>query len=142
MDIPRHDPTVGRLWDYVLQIFYAPVLPLVKVSAATYLFLYYATVRKGVGASAAGVGLFSALQLVAVTLATIFQCRPSPSAAFEGSRGGSTCVDRRVLYTGNIAIGLAASLFLFGLGVHVFRALDLPKRARWASMSIFVFGAM
>jgi len=108
-DVPPGDPTVGRIWNYGVQILYNPILALVKSSVLIFLLRLFGQQKGGVRRLIIGLNAVNLLQMVGVFLAILLQCQPIAFNWDPTIRGGR-CVEQRVLYTSTAAFNIVTDL--------------------------------
>lgn len=139
-DIPPHDPTEGMVWNYAVQIFYNPILALVKLSVLIFLYRLFAH-KRGVKLYIVGLSGVTLVQLVAVAGAIIFQCTPI-AFNWTPTLPNGRCVDQRSLYVSTAAFTILTDVLVLGLPAYIFRDLNIPKKTKIALLVVFLMGGL
>lgn len=138
VDVPEFDPAPGLWWFYLGQIFYNPVLALVKSSVLLFL-LRLGGHQQRVRRFIYGLLAFNVLQAIAVFFVAIFQCIPI-SANWDGAaRATATCVQPsfHVIIS---SITIVTDLLVLIIPFWIFLGLSLPVAARIAVIGAFATG--
>ncbi|KAI0199675.1 hypothetical protein F4808DRAFT_451294 [Astrocystis sublimbata] len=138
VDVPEFDPSPGRWWFYLAQIFYNPVLALVKTSVLIFL-LRLGGHRRAVRYFIYGLLTFNGLQAIAVFLVAIFQCIPIEANWDLAAAATAKCIDLsfHVIVS---AITLITDLLVLIIPFWIFLGLKLPFAARVAVIGVFATG--
>lgn len=136
--IPPHDPTNGRIWNFAVQILYNPILALAKSSVLIFLLRLFGQ-KGGVRKFIICLNTFNILHMFGVFFALTFQCSPVAFAWDKTIRGGQ-CVEQRVLFTSNAVINIIVDFLILGLPLWIFVDLKIPKRAKVGLMFVFLLG--
>lgn len=137
-DVPDFDPSPGLWWFYLAQIFYNPVLALVKASVLLFL-LRLGGHRQTVRYFIYGLLAFNGLQAIAVFLVAVLQCLPIEANWDPVVAANATCINPsfHVIVS---AITLATDLLVLIIPFWIFLGLKLPLAARIAIIGAFVTG--
>ncbi|KAI0448034.1 hypothetical protein F4803DRAFT_496251 [Xylaria telfairii] len=137
-DVPEFDPSPGRWWFYLAQIFYNPVLALVKTSILVFL-LRLGGHRRRVRYFIYGLLTFNGLQAIAVFLVAVFQCIPIEANWDPVAAATAKCIypSFHVIVS---SITLTTDLLVLIIPFWIFLGLKLPLAARIAIISVFLTG--
>ncbi|GAP89251.1 putative CFEM domain-containing protein [Rosellinia necatrix] len=138
VDVPVFDAAPGLWWFYLAQIFYNPVLALVKASVLIFLLRLGGHQQK-VRYFIYGILTFNGLQAVAVFLVAVFQCIPISANWDSEVAATATCINPsfHVIIS---AITLVTDLLVLIIPFWIFLGLKLPLAARLAIIGAFVTG--
>ncbi|KAL8371274.1 hypothetical protein RB595_001220 [Gaeumannomyces hyphopodioides] len=137
-NVPAHDPMAGEVWNYLVQVFYNPILALVKSSVLIFLLRLFGQ-QNGARRLMHWLNAVNLLHMAATLGAITFQCTPVSLAWDPGSRGGR-CVDRAVLFTATAAFNIATDLAVLGLPLWILSGLRIPRRTKLALLGVFLLG--
>ncbi|KAF2963213.1 hypothetical protein GQX73_g10355 [Xylaria multiplex] len=138
VDVPEFDPSPGLWWFYLAQIFYNPVLALVKASVLLFL-LRLGGHKRRVRYFIYGLLTFNGLQAVAVFFVAIFQCLPVEANWDSAVKATATCV-KPVFHVIISSITLVTDLLVLIIPFWIFLGLKLPLAARIAIIGAFLTG--
>ncbi|TGJ80339.1 hypothetical protein E0Z10_g8426 [Xylaria hypoxylon] len=138
VDVPEFDPSPGLWWFFLAQIFYNPVLALVKASVLVFLLRLGGHQRR-VRYFIYGLLTFNGLQAVAVFFVAIFQCLPIEANWDGAARATATCI-QPVFHVIISIITLITDLLVLIIPFWIFLGLKLPLAARIAIIGAFVTG--
>ncbi|KAI8635087.1 hypothetical protein F5Y19DRAFT_411558 [Xylariaceae sp. FL1651] len=138
VDVPKFDPAPGLWWFYLAQIFYNPVLALVKASILMFL-LRLGGHRRRVRYFIYGLLTFNTLQAIAVFIVAVFQCTPISANWDLKVRATARCINPcfHVIIS---SITIITDLLVLAIPFWIFLGLKLPLAARLAVISIFATG--
>lgn len=138
VDVPEFDPSPGLWWFYLAQIFYNPVLALVKTSVLVFL-LRLGGHRRTVRYFIHGLLAFNGLQAIAIFLVAVLQCLPIEANWDPAAAANATCINPsfHVIIS---AITLLTDLLVLFIPFWIFLGLNLPLAARLAIIGAFVTG--
>ena len=80
----------------------------------------------------------TALSMVAVAGAVVFQCVPISA----NWMGGGRCVDQRVLYVSTAGFTILTDALVLLLPVYILRNLNIPKKTKVALLFVFLLGGL
>jgi hypothetical protein len=140
VDIPPHDPIEPLVWTYAIQILYNPILALVKASVLIFLLRLFGEMD-GVRPYVLALNTVNLLQMVAVLFANVFQCMPIERVWDPSVRGGQ-CLDRRILFVSTASFTILTDVLVLALPAWIFRGLNIPRRTKYALLSVFLLGGM
>ncbi|KAI0476736.1 hypothetical protein F4859DRAFT_60592 [Xylaria cf. heliscus] len=137
-DVPEFDPAPGRWWFYLAQIFYNPVLALVKASILVFL-LRLGGHRRRIRYFIYGLLTFNGLQAVAVFLVAVFQCIPIEANWDAAAAATAKCIHPsfHVIIS---SITLLTDILVLIIPFWIFLGLKLPLAARIAIIGVFLTG--
>ncbi|KAI1323163.1 hypothetical protein F5Y16DRAFT_384598 [Xylariaceae sp. FL0255] len=135
--IPPHDPVPGLIWNYAVDILYNPILVFVKASILLFLLRLFGQ-KPGVRCFIIWLNAANMASLVAVFMATVFQCTPIAKAWEFDLKG--TCISRKVLFTTSSSFTIATDLIMLALPLRIFIDLKIPRRTKIALMVVFLLG--
>ncbi|RWA13848.1 hypothetical protein EKO27_g1238 [Xylaria grammica] len=138
VDVPEFDPSAGLWWFYLAQIFYNPVLALVKASVLI-LLLRLGGHKRTVRNVIYGLLTFNGLQAVAVFFVAIFQCIPIKANWDTAAKATATCINP-VFHVIISSITLVTDLLVLIIPFWIFLGLKLPLAARIAIIGAFLTG--
>lgn len=128
------------IWNYAVQILYNPILALVKISVLVFLHRLFAQIR-GVKICILALAAVTALHMIAVAGAIIFQCTPI-SFNWNPELEGGTCVDQPALYVSTAAFTILTDVLVLLLPAYIFQGLSIPKKTKIALLFVFLLGAL
>ncbi|KAI0526514.1 hypothetical protein F5B22DRAFT_655667 [Xylaria bambusicola] len=138
VNVPEFDSAPGSWWFYLGQIFYNPVLALVKSSVLLFLLRLGGHQRR-VRWFIYGLLAFNVLQAIAVFFVAIFQCIPISANWDLEVRATATCIEPsfHVIIS---SITILTDLLVLIIPFWIFLGLNLPVAARIAVIGAFVTG--
>ncbi|KAI1344275.1 hypothetical protein F5Y15DRAFT_107606 [Xylariaceae sp. FL0016] len=137
-DVPEFDPAPGLWWFYLAQLFYNPVLALVKASILFFL-LRLGGHKQNVRWIIYGLNTFNALQAVAIFLVALLQCLPIHANWDLAARASASCVDNSFHITIS-SITIVTDLLVLAIPFWIFLGLNMPMAARVAVIGAFLTG--
>ncbi|RYC64750.1 hypothetical protein CHU98_g1446 [Xylaria longipes] len=138
VDVPPFDPSPGKWWFYLAQIFYNPVLALVKTSVLLFL-LRLGGHKRNVRYFIYGLMTFNALQAIAVFLVAVFQCLPI-SANWDSEVAATAKCINPAFHITTSSITLVTDTLVLVIPFWIFLGLKLPLAARIAIIGAFLTG--
>lgn len=139
-DVPEHDPIVPLRWQFIVQLWYSPILGTVKASILLFMLRltsHMARVRWSIHALNA-----LNLSMVATTLLlVIVQCGPIEFNWDKSIRGGR-CINQGWFYMSTSALTILTDLLVLGLPFWVFLGLNMARGLKIAIMCVFLVGAV
>ncbi|KAM7209666.1 hypothetical protein V8F20_000069 [Naviculisporaceae sp. PSN 640] len=139
VDIPPRPWNQGMLWNYLNQVFYNPVLSLVKISALLFLLRVGGT-KKKVNMACTVMIWFNMLQLLAFMPVVIFQCLPL-EYSWRGVKTGK-CITGGTFSTTLSSINVLTDILTLWIPFWAFLDLKVNKRVRNALLGVFCVGAL
>ncbi|TQN66935.1 Satratoxin biosynthesis SC1 cluster protein 4, partial [Colletotrichum shisoi] len=143
VDVPKdHDMKAGLWWNFLVQMFYNPVLALVKASVLVFL-LRLGGQKQGVRLAVHGLNVFNACHAVAIFFAALFQCLP-----IEANWDFSLRAEPETKCIGNSFHVIASCLTIFSdvlvlaLPFWIFLGLRMPMAAKMAVIGVFLMGVV
>lgn len=136
--MPEFDPAPGMWWFYLAQLFYNPVLALVKASILVFL-LRLGSHKRNVRYCIYALNTFNGLQAVAIFLVALLQCLPIAANWDPVVRESATCVDNSFHVT-ITCLTLFTDILVLALPFWIFLGLKMPPAAKIAIMVVFMLG--
>lgn len=140
VDVPLFDPAPGMWWFYLAQLFYNPILALVKASVLLFL-LRLGGQKPGVRLVIHCLNAFNALQAIAIFLVAMLQCLPiEANWDFAVKADPSTkCIDNsfHVIIS---CITILTDIAVLILPFWIFLGLKMPTAAKVAVLGVFMLG--
>ena len=137
-DVPEFDPAPGRWWFYLAQLFYNPVLALVKASILVFL-LRLGSHQRWIRWFIYGLNTFNALQAIAVFLVALLQCIPISANWDSEAAATATCVDTS-FHVAISCLTILTDIIVLVLPFWIFLGLKMPMPAKIALMGVFTLG--
>ncbi|GJC93130.1 integral membrane protein [Colletotrichum higginsianum] len=141
VDVPKdHDMKAALWWNFLVQMFYNPVLALVKASVLVFL-LRLGGQKQGVRLAIHGLNVFNACHAVAIFFAALFQCLP-----IQANWDFSLRAEPETKCIGNSFHVIASCLTIFSdilvlaLPFWIFLGLRMPMAAKMAVIGVFLMG--
>ncbi|SPO02023.1 related to integral membrane protein PTH11 [Cephalotrichum gorgonifer] len=138
VDVPVFDPAPGLWWFYLAQLFYNPVLALVKASVLVFL-LRLGSHKRNIRYSIYALNTFNGLQAVAIFLVAALQCLPIAANWDAEVKATAKCVQPSFHITIS-AITIVTDFLVLGLPFWIFLGLKMPPAAKLAVMVVFLLG--
>lgn len=139
-DVPEHDPIVPLRWQFIIQLWYSPILGAVKASILLFMLRltsHMARVRWSIHAlNALNLGLVATILLV-----VIIQCGPVEFNWDKSIRGG-TCINQGWFYLSTAALTILTDLLVLSLPFWVFLGLNMARGLKIAILCVFLVGAV
>lgn len=136
--MPEFDPAPGKWWFYLAQLFYNPVLALVKASVLVFL-LRLGGQKPGVRWAIHALNLFNGLQAVAIFLVALLQCLPISANWDPAAMENAKCVDVSFHVTIS-CLTIFTDILVLALPFWIFLGLQMPRAAKLAVIGIFMLG--
>ncbi|KAK4040680.1 hypothetical protein C8A01DRAFT_35334 [Parachaetomium inaequale] len=140
VDVPQFDPAPGMWWFYLAQLFYNPILALVKASVLC-LLLRLGGQKPGVKYAIHFLNAFNGLQAIAIFLVAALQCLPiEANWDFAVKADPNTkCIDNsfHVIIS---CITIVTDCAVIALPFWIFLGLKMPRAAKIAVLGIFMLG--
>ncbi|KAK8001628.1 hypothetical protein PG991_013850 [Apiospora marii] len=137
---PDFDPSPGLWWFYLSQIFYNPILALVKCSVLVFI-LRVGGLRTGVRRACFGLITFTALQAVAIFFAVLLQCVPIEANWNMAAKADARCIDNAFHVTIS-SITILTDILVVALPFYVFLGLKMRKATKIAVICVFAMGGV
>lgn len=134
------DPSPGLWWFYLSQIFYNPILALVKCSVLIFI-LRVGGLRTGVRRACFGLITFTALQAVAIFFAVLLQCLPIEANWDMAAKTDAKCIDNAFHVTIS-SITILTDVLVVALPFYVFLGLKMRKATKIAVICVFALGGV
>ncbi|KAL8381525.1 hypothetical protein RB595_005680 [Gaeumannomyces hyphopodioides] len=139
-DIPPINYMEARRWDYLSQVFYHPILPLVKTSMLLFL-LKLGRQKPGMKRAIHAVNALNLAAMVATTLTAMLQCLPV--RRYWDPRVKGSCVPSiGRFYISAAAISIFTDVLVLGLPFWVFLDLQMARKLKIAVLAVFCFGSL
>lgn len=139
-DVPEHDPIVPLRWQFIIQLWYSPILGAVKASILLFMLRltsHMARVRWSIHAlNALNLGLVATILLV-----VIIQCGPVEFNWDKSIRGGM-CINQGWFYLSTAALTILTDLLVLSLPFWVFLGLNMARGLKIAILCVFLVGAV
>lgn len=139
-DVPEHDPIIPLRWQFIIQLWYSPILGAVKASILLFMLRltsHMARFRWSIHAlNALNLGMVAAILLV-----VIVQCGPVEFNWDKSIRGG-TCINQGWFYLSTAALTIFTDLLVLSLPFWVFLGLNMARGLKIAIMCVFLVGAV
>ncbi|KAK8101901.1 integral membrane protein PTH11 [Apiospora kogelbergensis] len=140
-DVPEDfDPSPGLWWFYLSQIFYNPILALVKCSVLVFI-LRVGGLRSGVRWACFGLITFTALQAVAIFFAVLLQCVPIEANWDMAARADAKCINVAFHVTIS-SITILTDILVVALPFYVFLGLKMRRATKIAVICVFALGGV
>ncbi|KAK4238308.1 hypothetical protein C8A03DRAFT_33651 [Achaetomium macrosporum] len=140
VDVPPFDPQPGMWWFYLAQLFYNPILALVKASVLCFL-LRLGGQKPGVKYAIYALNTFNGLQAVAIFLVATLQCLPIEANWDMAVKAdpNTKCIDNsfHVIIS---CITIVTDFIVIILPFWIFLGLKMPTAAKVAVLGIFMLG--
>lgn len=141
-DVPEFDPSPGLWWNFFYQLWYNPVLALVKASILVFLLRlggHHPALFKAIWA----LMIFNILHAIAVFFGALFQCRPihtnwNPELREDPD---TVCIDNS-FHIIQSAIAIMTDVAVLALPFWIFLGLRMPTATKVAVLGVFVVGAV
>ncbi|KAK2809717.1 hypothetical protein FQN50_003562 [Emmonsiellopsis sp. PD_5] len=138
-DVPAdYDPSPGRWWFYLAQIFYNPVLALVKASVLVFL-LRLGGQKPRVRYAIYALFTFNALQAIAIFLVATLQCLPIAANWDPAVMATATCVDNSFHVTIS-SLTILTDILVLALPFWIFLGLNMPVASKVGVIGVFLLG--
>src|SRR5690606_14749678 len=135
---PNFDPSAGQWWFYIAQLFYNPVLALVKASILVFL-LRLGSHQRWVRWAIYALNTFNGLQAVAIFLVALLQCLPIEANWNAEKMATAKCVDVSFHVTIS-CLTIFTDVLVLALPFWIFLGLKMPNAAKVALMGVFLLG--
>ncbi|KLU81187.1 hypothetical protein MAPG_00281 [Magnaporthiopsis poae ATCC 64411] len=139
-DIPPIDYAEARRWDYLAQVFYHPILPLVKASMLLFL-LKLGRQKRGTKHAIHAVNALNLAAMAATTLTAMLQCLPV-QRYWDPRVKGSCIPSIGRFYISAAAISIFTDVLVLGLPFWVFLDLQMARKLKIAVLAVSCFGSL
>ncbi|GJC87858.1 hypothetical protein ColLi_10696 [Colletotrichum liriopes] len=141
VDVPEdHDMKAGLWWNFLVQMFYNPVLALVKASVLVFL-LRLGGQKQGVRLAIHGLNVFNACHAVAIFFAALFQCLPIEANwdFFLRADSNTKCISNSFHVIAS-CLAIFSDILALALPFWIFLGLKMPMAAKVAVIGVFLMG--
>ncbi|CAK7203914.1 hypothetical protein SEUCBS139899_006664 [Sporothrix eucalyptigena] len=138
--IPKHDPTVGRIWNFSIEFLYNPILALAKSSVLIFLLRLFGQ-KNGIRRFIIILNAVNLMQMVGILVTLIFQCTPI-AFNWDPTIPGGHCVDQRLLFVSTSAFNIVTDLIVLGLPLYILADLKIRRRTKIGLIFIFLLGIL
>ncbi|KAF4471582.1 integral membrane PTH11 [Fusarium albosuccineum] len=141
-DVPEFDPRAGYWWNFLVQMFYNPVLALVKASILVFL-LRLGGHKQSVRWAIHSLNIFNALHAVAIFFTALFQCLPMEANWDFSLRENpdTKCIDNSFHVIAS-CITIFTDFLILALPFWIFLGLTMPWAAKLAVIGVFLLGSV
>lgn len=139
-DLPSRPFNQGMFWNYLNQVFYNPVLSLVKISALIFLLRVGGTKRR-VNIACTGMIWFNMLQLLAFLPIVIFQCHPI-AYNWRGTVEKGSCIKGAIFSVCLAVINVITDILTLWIPFWAFLDLKVNRRVKNALLGVFCLGGL
>lgn len=139
-DVPVHDPVVPLRWQFIIQLWYSPILGAVKASILLFMLRltsHMARIRWTIHA----LNALNAGMVAAILLVVILQCGPVEFNWDKSIRGG-VCINQGWFYVSTAALTIFTDLLVLSLPFWVFLGLNMARGIKIAIICVFLLGAV
>lgn len=141
-DVPDFDPRAGYWWNFLVQMFYNPVLALVKASILVFL-LRLGGHKQSVRYAIHALNIFNALHAVAIFFTALFQCIPlAANWDFSLREDPDTKCIHNSFHVIASCITILTDFLVLALPFWIFLGLTMPWAAKFAVIGVFVMGSV
>jgi hypothetical protein len=140
-DVPKdYDPSPGLFYFYIAQLFYNPILALVKCSILVFI-LHIGRTRKGLPWMVYSVLTLTVLHAVSVFFVVLLSCVPIAAIWDTSLKPHAGCIDNsfHVIIS---SITVLTDIMVLALPFYVFLGLQMRRRTQIAVLCCFAFGAV
>ncbi|KAL1847138.1 hypothetical protein Daus18300_014041 [Diaporthe australafricana] len=139
-DVPEHDPAVPLRWQFIIQLWYNPILGAVKASILLFtlrLTSHLTRIKRTIHA----LNALNLVMVAAILVVVIMQCGPVEFNWDKSIKGG-ICINQGWFYVSTAALTIFTDLLVLGLPFCVFLGLNMPRNLKIAIMCVFLLGAV
>ncbi|KAF6829718.1 hypothetical protein CPLU01_07800 [Colletotrichum plurivorum] len=143
VDVPEdYDMKPGLWWNFLVQMFYNPVLALVKASILVFL-LRLGGQKRSIRLSIHGLNIFNACHAVAIFFAALLQCLPMEANWDFSLRADpkTKCIDNSFHVIAS-CLTILSDILVLALPFWIFLGLKMPMAAKMAVIGVFLMGAV
>lgn len=140
---PPHDESKVARYSFLAQVFYTPILSMVKTSVLACLRRLGGQQRTGVRRAIHTLIVLNACQMIAVLGVTIFQCTPVSlgwSETLQARRTLATCINLGIFMLSVASWNIFTDVLVLMLPYRIFFVLQINKRMRNALIGVFMLG--
>lgn len=138
--IPLNDPSPGLFWEFLMEIFYNPILALVKSSVLVFL-LRIGGCKSGVRRAIHIVNVVNLAEMIALFLVVIMQSIPI-KAAWDLNVKATHQIEMVPFIIATAAITIATDVVVLAIPVWVFIGLNMRKAQKIGVLLIFLAGGV
>ncbi|KAL1875873.1 hypothetical protein Daus18300_003064 [Diaporthe australafricana] len=139
-EIPLNDPSPGLFWEFLMEIFYNPILALVKSSVLVFL-LRIGGCKSGVRRAIHIVNVVNLAEMIALFLVVIMQSIPI-QAAWDLKVKATHQIEIVPFIIATAAITIATDVVVLAIPVWVFIGLNMRKAQKIGILLIFLAGGV
>ncbi|KAI7923317.1 hypothetical protein M0657_004915 [Pyricularia oryzae] len=141
-DVPLDQLDLSRAgrWNYIVQVFYHPILPLCK-SAVLMFLLRLGGHRRPVRWAIHATNSLNLVAMAATTLTAMLQCSPvRTNWAFSASNGA--CNEQFEFYIAGAGIAIFTDVLVLALPFCIFLHLRISRHMKTAVLGVFLLGSI
>ncbi|TLD03692.1 uncharacterized protein PgNI_11570 [Pyricularia grisea] len=141
-DVPLDQLDLSRAgrWNYIVQVFYHPILPLCK-SAVLMFLLRLGGHRRPVRWAIHATNSLNLAAMAATTLTAMLQCSPvRTNWAFSASNGA--CNEQFEFYIAGAGIAIFTDVLVLALPFCIFLHLRISRHMKTAVLGVFLLGSV
>lgn len=138
--VDTYDPTPGLFWEFLMEIFYNPLLALVKSSVLCFL-LKIGGCKPGVKITIHIVNAINVAEMIALFLAVVLQTLPV-RAAWDSSVTATHRIDLVPFIIATAAITITTDIIVLAIPVWIFMGLHLRMAKKVGIIIIFLAGGV
>ena len=139
-DVPDGYVRSALICTYLIQLFYFPVLSLIK-SSVLFFLLRLGGHKPSRRLVIHGLNVLNISLMVAVAMASVLQCWPV-SYYWDFTVPGGHCINQPVFYLVPPSLNILTDLFTLAMPIWIFLGLKMPRRLKIATLSVFLLGFM
>lgn len=139
-EVPTHDPAPALLFEYIMEIFYNPILALVKSSVLVFL-LRIGGHKRNVWWAIHIINAVNMAQMVALLLVVIFQTTPV-QAAWNLDVVATHTIDFVPFVIASGAITIVTDVLVLAVPIWIFFGLNMRKAQKIGLIFLFLAGGM
>lgn len=140
MPLDQLDLSRAGRWNYIVQVFYHPILPLCK-SAVLMFLLRLGGHRRPVRWAIHATNSLNLVAMAATTLTAMLQCSPvRTNWAFSASNGA--CNEQFEFYIAGAGIAIFTDVLVLALPFCIFLHLRISRHMKTAVLGVFLLGSM
>jgi hypothetical protein len=143
VDVPADfDPSPGLYIFYIAQIFYNPILALVKCSVTVFILRLCGRSKdqQKVRWAAYGIIAFTTAQAIGVFFGVVLQCLPIEAVWDMTKKATAKCIDPSFHVTIS-SLTVFTDILVLALPFYVFLGLQMRKATKMAVLGCFALGA-
>lgn len=142
---PEITMELGMMWNFAAQLVYNPILALVKCSVLHFMLrLGGGGLNKRTRWCIYSVGAVTILQMCAIFVVLILQCRPASYywTQYSVSPPQGTCIDLPAFYIATASITVVTDILVLILPFWIFLKLKMRSSLKAVVMGIFLLGGV